>query len=158
MKWQIWYDRVKFYAKHTLSNIWHTVILQCNLKPFSVRCSVVFYALFKQWHLTKWSVRKKKKEKKEERWGKEILEDQWNLLDDAQLMLDVTTARDRPNVRGENLRGMVTLKCWGSASNSFLLSSFKPTPVGPAQTKTSKLTQHDNDRSHRIYQEASAIR
>lgn len=37
-----------------------------------------------------------------------------------------------------NLRGMVTLKCWGSEINSFLLSSFKPTPVGPAQTQTSE--------------------
>lgn len=33
-----------------------------------------------------------------------------------------------------NSRGMVTLKCWGSEINSFLLSSSKPTPVGPART------------------------
>ncbi len=37
-----------------------------------------------------------------------------------------------------NLRGMVTLKCWGSETNSFLLSSFKPIPVGPTQKQTSK--------------------
>lgn len=34
-----------------------------------------------------------------------------------------------------NSRGMVTLKCWGSEINSFLLSSSKPTPVGPARTQ-----------------------
>ena len=51
----------------TLSNILHTVILQCNLKPFFfLSCSVVLYALFKQWHLTKWSLRKKEKKKKYE--------------------------------------------------------------------------------------------
>lgn len=35
-----------------------------------------------------------------------------------------------------DLRGMVTPKCWGSEINSFFLSSFKPTPVGPSQTQT----------------------
>lgn len=34
-----------------------------------------------------------------------------------------------------NLRGMVTLKCWGSEISSFLLSSSRPTPVGPAGTQ-----------------------
>uniref|UniRef100_A0A8D0DCY0 Uncharacterized protein n=1 Tax=Sander lucioperca TaxID=283035 RepID=A0A8D0DCY0_SANLU len=42
---------------------------------------------------------------------------------------------------------MVTLKCWGSEINSFLLSSFKPTPVGPAQTQT----HCEYERSHRIH-------
>lgn len=45
---------------------------------------------------------------------------------------------DLSEMTGVNLRGMVTLKCWGSEINSFLLSSFKPTPAGPTQKQTSK--------------------
>lgn len=87
-------------------------------------------------------------EKTEETNIDQRLEDK-QLEDAAQLMLDWTTDTqtgvDLTSVgwNDVNLRGMVTLKCWGSEINSFLLSSFKPTPVGPAQTQT-EVTESNN--------------
>jgi len=51
----------------------------------------------------------------------------------------------------KHLRGMVTLKCCGSDINNFLLSSFKPTPVGPVEANRErcsyKLCSEDEWRS-----------
>lgn len=52
-----------------------------------------------------------------------------------QLMQTLTPDMNSVKWNNVDLRGMVTLKCWGSEINSFFLSSFKPTPVGPGQNQ-----------------------
>lgn len=50
-----------------------------------------------------------------------------------------------PTHTRKDLRGMVTLKCCGSDINNFLLSSFKPTPVGPVEANRERCRDNEKE-------------
>lgn len=113
----------------------HTLYFCCGISNWNHKKSYGGHITHTQIHIQDKIIPTNKKEKIYRRMGLKI---KWN----TWIVFHLTIKRQG------NLRGMVTLKCWGSEINSFLLSSFKPIPVGPRQTQKyiMKMTK-----SYRIY-------